>query len=99
MKIENNNTYYILKNKKSLKIAADHPIIPLPLIHNKDIISFHIWYEKYEDKIEKISEEFITKIFELKSDKYLSHLNIKLLKEHFIKMLHNYSNNSCKQWI
>lgn len=99
LRIENNKSYYTLKPKYIYSQMEQNSIIKSPLLNNNNKIPFDSWYDKNKDNIELISDEFIDGIFELKSEKFIVHINIKKIKEDFIQMLYKTSYNTYKNWV
>lgn len=99
LKIENNKSYYNLKPKYIYSQMENNSVIKLPILNNKNKIPFDTWYDKNKEEIDIMSDDFIDKIFNLKSDRLIVHFNIKKIKEDFIQMLYKTSYNTYKNWV
>jgi len=99
LKIENNKSYFTLQKKTKNETSITETIFKTPILNKKHLLSFDKWYEKYKDEIDEITNEFVSRTFDIKSDKFIIHFNIKNLKQQFILMLYNTSDNAFKGWI
>jgi hypothetical protein len=99
--ITKKETYYTVDKEAIISRIQDKtiPITPIPKLHDPSRISFASWRSKYSNEIDNILDALSTDLLKLKSERFISHINMSKLKDEFLKKLYLTSSNSRKDFI
>ncbi len=101
LKIVGNTSYIVVNDKENDNIVKKYSEnIPIPKVKNEIKLSFDKWYNKFENEINKLWEDFLYLLTNMNvSNRFICHYNMTQLKNDFIDLLYKSSDTTFKSFV